>query len=75
MDDSEEFAGIVGAMKVLLFEEDEMQNIWELIACVLHLGNLVFGGRCLLNSSYLDFCLQKRRNIIYQFHSLKHKTL
>jgi len=44
MDDSEEFARIVGAMKVLNFEDDEMQNIWELVACVLHLGNVVFGG-------------------------------
>jgi len=44
MDEKEEFAKIVGAMKVLLFQDDEMQNIWELMACVLHLGNLVFGG-------------------------------
>lgn len=44
MDDAAEFATIVGAMKVLMFEDSEMQNIWELIACVLHLGNLVFGG-------------------------------
>jgi len=62
MDDSEEFAKIVGAMKVLLFEEDEMQNIWELIACVLHLGNLVFGGRCLLNIAVtLTFACRKGR--------------
>lgn len=44
MDDSKEFGIIVGAMKVLMFEEAEIQNVWELIACVLHLGNLVFGG-------------------------------
>jgi len=44
MDDAKEFATIVGAMKVLEFKEDDIQNIWELIACVLHLGNLVFGG-------------------------------
>ena len=44
MDDNEEFARIVGAMKVLNFGDDEMQNIWELVACVLHLGNVVFGG-------------------------------
>ena len=44
MDDAAEFATIVGAMKVLMFEDLEMQNIWELIACVLHLGNLVFAG-------------------------------
>lgn len=45
MDDAAEFAIIVGAMKVLCFEEVEMQNIWEVIACVLHLGNIVFGGK------------------------------
>ena len=44
MDDAAEFATIVGAMKVLMFKDSEMQNIWELIACVLHLGNLVFTG-------------------------------
>ena len=44
MDDGDEFATMVGAMRVLNFEDDEMWNIWELIACVLHLGNLVFGG-------------------------------
>ncbi|XP_065887692.1 unconventional myosin-VIIa-like [Dysidea avara] len=45
MDDNEEFARIVGAMKVLNFGDDEMQNIWELVACVLHLGNVVFGEK------------------------------
>ena len=44
MDDRAEFAIIVGAMKVLMFNDTEMDNIWELIACVLHLGNIVFGG-------------------------------
>ena len=44
VDDGDEFATMVGAMRVLNFEEADMQNIWELIACVLHLGNLVFGG-------------------------------
>ena len=44
MDDAAEFATIRGAMKVLMFDEAEMQNIWEVIACVLHLGNFVFGG-------------------------------
>lgn len=44
MDDKEEFAKIFGAMKVLMFDDAEVQNIWEVMACVLHLGNLVFGG-------------------------------
>lgn len=44
MDDAAEFATIVETMKVLMFEDSEMQNIWELIASILHLGNLVFAG-------------------------------
>ena len=45
MNDNEEFSRIVGAMKVLNFEDKEMWSIWELIACVLHLGNIVFTGQ------------------------------
>jgi len=45
MNDNEEFARILGAMKVLNFEDYEMWSIWELIACILHLGNIVFTGQ------------------------------
>ena len=31
-------------MKVLNFTEDEQWNIWTIVALVMHLGNVVFGG-------------------------------
>eukprot|EP00731_Ephydatia_muelleri_P029534 Em0021g57a len=40
--DKEHFAVIRGAMKVLNFTEEEMGNIWQLVATVMHLGNLIF---------------------------------
>ncbi len=42
--DKEYFAVIRGAMKVLNFTPVEMDNIWSIVATVLHLGNIVFGG-------------------------------
>ena len=44
--DKEHFAVIRGAMKVLNFTEEEMSNIWQLVATVMHLGNLIFKGEC-----------------------------
>ena len=44
MNDKKGFARFLGAMKVLDFENDEIENIWELMACILHLGNVEFGG-------------------------------
>lgn len=31
-------------MKVLNFTEDEQWKIWTIVALVMHLGNVVFGG-------------------------------
>lgn len=42
--DREYFAVIRGAMKVLNFTAEEMDNIWSIVATVLHLGNIVFQG-------------------------------
>ncbi|PFX22115.1 unconventional myosin-VIIa-like isoform X2 [Stylophora pistillata] len=42
MDDSEEFAIIKGAMKVLMFSQDDSWNIFKLLAAILHIGNLEF---------------------------------
>ena len=44
MGDKEYFAIIRGAMKVLSFNEDEMWNIWRIVALIMHLGNITFGG-------------------------------
>ena len=44
INDAEYFAVIRGAMKVLNFTEDEQWNIWTIVALVMHLGNVVFGG-------------------------------
>ena len=38
------FAVIRGAMQVLNFTEEEQWNIWTIVALVMHLGNVVFGG-------------------------------
>ena len=44
INDAEYFAVIRGAMKVLNFTEKEQWNIWTIVALVMHLGNVVFGG-------------------------------
>ena len=43
--DREYFAMIRGAMKVLNFSEEDQWNIWRIIALVMHLGNIQFGGQ------------------------------
>ena len=42
--DAELFAGMKGAMKILNFTEAEMHELWKIVATVMHLGNIVFGG-------------------------------
>lgn len=44
MGDKEYFAIICGAMKVLNFSPEEMWDIWKIVAMVMHLGNISFGG-------------------------------
>lgn len=44
MGDKEYFAIIRGAMKVLNFTESEMWDIWRVVALIMHLGNISFGG-------------------------------
>ena len=44
MGDKEYFAIIRGAMKVLNFQEEEMWDIWRIVALIMHLGNISFGG-------------------------------
>ena len=44
MGDKEYFAIIRGAMKVLNFQEEEMWDIWRIVAIIMHLGNVCFGG-------------------------------
>ena len=47
--DKELFAIMRGAMKVLSFTADDEANIFKIMACVLHLGNIEFGGMCVLD--------------------------
>lgn len=42
--DAEYFAVIRGAMKVLNFTSEDEANIWSVVAMVMHLGNIEFGG-------------------------------
>lgn len=42
--DADDFGTIRGAMKVLNFSNDDMSNIWIVMALVMHLGNIEFGG-------------------------------
>lgn len=40
--DDKEWAGCVGAMKVCQFSEKDLSDCWEIIASILHLGNIHF---------------------------------
>ena len=42
--DKELFAIMRGAMKILNFDSDDEENIFKIMALVLHLGNIEFGG-------------------------------
>ena len=42
--DKELFAIMRGAMKILNFDSDDEENIYKVMALVLHLGNVIFGG-------------------------------
>ena len=43
--DAELFTGMIEAMKILNFSDDDQKNIWKIVATVMHLGNLEFSGR------------------------------
>lgn len=43
MEDLEEFKHAKGAMTVCQFTEDDQWNVWSIVACVMHLGNIEFG--------------------------------
>lgn len=45
IDDRESFAIVRGAMKVLLFTDDEMWHIFKLLSAILHLGNVKFEAK------------------------------
>ena len=43
--DAELFAGMKGAMKILNFSDADQNELWKVIATVMHLGNIRFGGK------------------------------
>ena len=44
-DDAAEFASIRSAMKVLTYTDEEIGNLFKILAGLLHLGNTTFRGR------------------------------
>ena len=43
-DDAVEFANIRSAMKVLMYTDEEIQDLFRVLAAVLHLGNIEYQG-------------------------------
>jgi myosin heavy subunit len=57
-DDAAEFADIRSAMKVLNFSDEEMLNIFRLLAAILHLGNVKYNGVVIGKFNYIcNICL------------------
>ena len=54
--DRELFAIMRGAMKVLNFSSEDEINIFRIMACVLHLGNIEFGGIVVIICDKRVFC-------------------
>jgi len=50
-DDAVEFANIRSAMKVLTYTDEEIQDLFRVLAAVLHLGNIEYHGTVHLLSS------------------------
>lgn len=53
-DDADEFGRLVQALKTLSCTDDEVQYLWSLLACILHMGNIECtnesnGEQCLLS--------------------------
>jgi len=44
-DDAKEWSTIKSACKVLMFSDEELNDILRLLSAVLHLGNLKFQGK------------------------------
>lgn len=44
-DDTQEFAAIRSAMKVLMFSQNEVWEVLKILACLLHLGNIKYKGK------------------------------
>jgi hypothetical protein len=44
-DDAKEWSIIKSACKVLMFSDEELHDIFRLLAAILHLGNLKFEGK------------------------------
>jgi myosin-7 len=44
-DDGKEWSTIKSACKVLMFSDEELNDILRLLAAILHLGNLKFQGK------------------------------
>lgn len=49
-DDSKEFASVRSAMKVLNYTDEEIWDIFRVLAALLHMGNITYRGNniCLL---------------------------
>ena len=52
--DRELFAIMRGAMKVLNFSSDDESNIYRIMAIVLHLGNIQFGGTYVIKAINIE---------------------
>ena len=76
MGDKDYFAMMVGAMKVLNFSETEMWNIWKIVALVMHLGNIDFGGIYIrIYPCTLYICKSEKRNICSECSNVCHFAL
>lgn len=50
--DAAEFSAIRGAMKVLNFSDEEIWDVFKLLAVVLHLGNIKYKGSVIGKKSF-----------------------
>ena len=59
--DTREFAGITSAMKVLMFNDAEVNEIFKLLAAILHLGNLKLKAKSMGKETFIYLLLVARR--------------
>lgn len=56
--ENQDYRATMNAFRTLGFSPDEISSIWQIVAAILHLGNITFQSKlCLLDHAMFECCL------------------